>query len=117
MDEKTVQRISCVFNIGRGCGVVCEVITFIETGNVVGEKFQPLQPVAGQTLREDVLKIAKAIVVGHFGNGRRVHIPSRNQLSNQRVLQGYYSIRISRDFQLMASDRHWGMVRGCTEWG
>ena len=22
-----------------------------------------------------------------------------------------------RDFQLMASDRHWGMVRGCTEWG
>ena len=24
---------------------------------------------------------------------------------------------INRDFQLMASDRHWGMVRGCTEWG
>ena len=24
---------------------------------------------------------------------------------------------IIRDFQLMAFDRHWGMVRGCTEWG
>lgn len=95
MDEESIERISCVFNIGRGCAVVGEVNPLIETGAVVGEKFQPIQPVAGQTHREDVFKAAKAIVVDLFGNGRCVHIPSRNQLSNQRVLQGYYFIRIS----------------------
>lgn len=74
MDEKTVERISCVLNRGWGCAALGEVNSLIETGAVVVEKFQQLQPVAGHTHREDVFKATKAIGVGHFG---RWHVDSR----------------------------------------
>lgn len=67
MDEKTIERISRVFNRDRGCGVVCKIISLIKTGDVVGEKFQPLHPVAGQTHRKDVFKATNTIGVRDLG--------------------------------------------------